>query len=592
MLLLVILSVKIVFVVESTHTRTCLNVLGENILFTNFKNKTHTIVLKTITILMLTLGLTSISAAYAAPVSTPPELVSVGVDGKFYPESDGVVRLEFANNPPNFQGFLLTSWDKVDGRWSTPQEMTAAYDGYLSCLAAATANMNGADATAVADDCLNQNGFPVYNKLSSTSLGQISGIEFTPTVSGPENMFAVSMWRVDNVSNGLGYSYVPSEPLFFTLDVVLGPQPRNSSTTVPTTPDASISNDINVTPEPIGFVEETAGFFSKTVFSALRTLGAPAAEIGLAATTAGLVVVLSLLVGFPTQMLNSTIEANRDRFKTPRWFANAAVYLNGLLAKVSKTKSGSKKFQTIKAYLIIILSSFIAGFVQPDFGFNLMSVRLVLTVFAAFLIINIGSSYVMYLVGKRYGESEKPQIKARPAYILFVLITVLFSRLVDAEPAIVFGALLAVELSTRVSENKKLRSELYALLYVVCVGLVGWILFMVTFKSNTGLSVIASEFGSVVTVEALSTLPILLLPMRFMFGSKIWNTYGWKKWLTLYAAGLFVFSFVLMPMPFSWDVIDVPFVSWVAVLSVYALFSFIVWKYFQNKTLKEESVQE
>ena len=560
----------------------------------SFKTEAKKATIKTVAILGLLTGMLSFAPpAFAEPVTTPPELATVGANESVaegdtvYTESDGVVRLTFNNTPPNFQGFVLTSWDKLDGRWSTPQEMTAAYDSYITCLSKSIGGKQIADATAAIDVCLNQNGFPSYENLSSTALGQTGGIEFKPAKSGVENFFAVSMWRVDNQSNGLGYSFSPSEPLFFTLDVVMGAKPFSSSTV---TPEPRITND--VTTEPViptqNNVEETAGFFSKTVFSALRTLGAPAAEIGLAAVTAGLVVVLSLLVGFPTQMLNSTIDANRDRFKTPRWLANIAVAGNGFLAKASNTKSGSKKFQTIKAYLVIVVSSIIAGFVQPDFGFNLMSLRLVLTVLAAFLIINIGSSYVMWLVGKHYGETEKPNLKARPAYIIFVLVTVLFSRTIEAEPAIVFGALLAVELTTRVAEQKQLRTEMFALGYVVAVGLLGWALFMATFRDGSNMATLVSEFCSVVTVEALSTLPILLLPMKFMFGEAIWKTYGWKKWLIIYAGGLFLFSFVLMPMPFSWDIIDVPFVSWIIVLLAYAGFALIVWKYFQVKAKQEE----
>lgn len=564
---------------------------GNVLMLKSLKTKSRKTIIKTVAVLGLLNGILSLSVpASAEPVSSPPELGTVGAfepiseGSTVYTEGDGVIRLTFNNAPYKFDGFVLTSWDKLDGTWSSPEEMVKAYKDSMACFASNAVGDPAIDYKPIADKCSKQYGLPVYEELSSTPMGKTGAtVEYTPSKSGVQNFFAVSMWRVDSTTTGLGYDYTASEPLFFSLDVKLGTKPYSSNTV---TPEPKISADFTNTPVGSSTVEETAGFFSKTVFSALRTLGVPSAEMGLAAVTAGLVVVLSLLVGFPTQLLNSTIDANRNRFKTPRWLANIAIVSNRTLARISSTKSGSKKFQTIKAYLIIIVSSIIAGFVQPDFGLNLMSLRLVLTVLAAFLIINIGSSYAMWLVGKKYGETEKPSLKARPAYIVFVLVTVLFSRAIEAEPAIVFGALLAVELTTRVAEQKKLRTEMFALGYVITVGLLGWILFMATFRNSSSLSTLVSEFGSVVTVEALSTLPILLLPMKFMFGESIWKTYGWKKWLLIYSGGLFLFSFVLLPMPFSWDVIDVPFISWVSVLFAYAAFALITWKYFQVKVKK------
>lgn len=557
-----------------------------------FKSKVKTVSVKAVAVLsLMTGGLAFALPAYAEPTNTPPQLATVGAgesitDGDtVYTESDGVVRLTFSNAPYAFDGFVLTSWDKLEGTWSDPQTMVNAYRASMECFSNAVSGQEIIDAKPIADACYNEYGFPTYEGMSSTPLSGVDAtVEYTPSSSGVKDFFVVSMWRTESTLSGLGYDFTASEPLFFSLDVVAGSEPAEEAS--PVSPDNNVDTNINSEPVEVtssGFVEETAGFFSKTVFSALRTLGSPAGEFGLAAVTAGLVVVLSLLVGFPTQMLNSTLEANRDRFKMPKWFASLAVNVNMLFARISGSKPGTSRFKTFKAYIIIVISSIIAGFVQPDFGFNMMSLRLVLTLLLAFIIINIGSSYVIWLVGKRYGDAEKPQLKARPSYLIFVIVTVLFSRLVNAEPAIVFGALLAIELSTRVVEAKKIRTEMYALGYIMFVGVAGWIVFMITFGLNNDLSVILSEFGSVLAVEALSTLPILLLPMRFMFGVHIWKQFGWKRWLAVYASGLFLFSFVLLPMPFSWDIIDVPFVSWFAGLLLYGLFAVIVWWLFRNK---------
>lgn len=543
------------------------------------------------------LTLTALPAAAetpTGPTSTPPALGTVGArepvseGSKVYTESDGVVRLTFDNAPYGYLGFVLASWDKLDGTWATPQEAITAYKNAMKCFDEATGSDQTIDAKPIADKCNNDNGFPRFEEMASTPSGNgTPTLEYKPTKDGVQNFFVVSMWTIDSTSTGLGYDYAPSEPLFFTLDVKIGPKPYDDKP-IDTTPpnDATINIDGNQT-KPVT-ADPVYSFFHETVFSALRTLDAPAVEAARIAATAGLALVLSLLVGFPTQLLNSTLEANKSRFKTPTWWIVVGTKTNELIAKLFKTTINSTKFNNTKAFLIVIASSIIAGFVQPGFGFNWMSVRLITTLLVAFLILNIGSSYIKAYVGKRYGETVKPQIVARPTYLLIVAVTVIFSRAIEAEPAIVFGALLAIELSTRVSETNKIKAELYALLYVAIIGLLGWALFLTAFSTGTDAAILVSELGAVLSVEALATLPILLLPAQYMLGKKIWDNLGWKKWATIYTTGILLFSFILLPMPFSWDTINVPFTNWLTVLLAYSAFAWGIWKYFSTKN-KEKS---
>lgn len=324
---------------------------------------------------------------------------------------------------------------------------------------------------------------------------------------------------------------------------------------------------------------------ANSVFSNLRVWDPPEVAIQRLTITSGVTLVFAVLVGFPTQLLNSTL---------------LGVY--PVLAKRGRNASSAQKSRKLmgwRAVPVLVGAAIIGGFADPNFGFNWLSVRIVLNIIIAFLLVNVVGTYMGRRAILLRGGETAPLITARIWYLPVIAVTVMFSRFVDLEPAVVFGAVLAIDFGVRMrdlgSAGKKIsaRVELISASYAVTVGVVAWVLYnlLIVFSRSwmpgTQLEfflapvfgpgiLVTGELISTICVEAVATMPILLLPLMFLPGRKVWE---WNKWVWLasYAIALLVFSYILIPMPFAWEAIDGPLESWLIVLGCYAIFAVAVW---------------
>lgn len=363
---------------------------------------------------------------------------------------------------------------------------------------------------------------------------------------------------------------------------------------------------------------EKGAAFDSTVFSYLPkapvagiTEGQPEtlSKVGLTTIVA---LVLAILIALPTELLESTISKNHTR---------VAVFTRKLLPAQGRGHRGRAMAQGGEVGVrpsnrlrlfgrlsrwwslpVLIAGSVIAGFAEPNFGINWMSLRLVATIFVSFLIVNLGGTFLTWLITRKHTGSEKPRLTARPFYLLLILLTVLFARTVAIEPALVFGTLLAIDFGVRLSRIRSAWATVAGAAYATVLGLAAWVGYTTiaqfkltdvgnlsgidnqyTFQVYTAISFAQTglgELASVICVQALSTVPIALLPLAFLSGSALWQ---WKKWVWVvtYAFGLAAYSLVLVPMPTSWKQISQSLALWIGVFLTYAIFAVGLWVYFR-----------
>ncbi|TFD17842.1 hypothetical protein [Cryobacterium sp. TMT4-10] len=257
----------------------------------------------------------------------------------------------------------------------------------------------------------------------------------------------------------------------------------------------------------------------------------------------------------------------------------------------------------IGALAIIVLSAVIAGFADPNYGVNWMSLRLLLTFVAVFLVLNYGGASVKRIVGFRGREGYRARISARPVYLLIILITVLFGRGTGVNPALVFGSVLALDYGLKhAGDVRTAFATIAGALWAAALGLAAFAgyrflcvhpisslitweridpqsAFLVYQASQFG-NVAIGEFFSTLCIAALSSLPIALLPFAFLDGASLWR---WNRivWAVVYALGAAVYSFVLVPLPASWDEITISVSAWAGIYLVYAALAVSVWMFFR-----------
>lgn len=325
-----------------------------------------------------------------------------------------------------------------------------------------------------------------------------------------------------------------------------------------------------------------------SVLSALvtpATVGSAPVQLGLAAALA---VVLVLLMTFPTSLLNSAVDAGTDRWaqwRSSRRAARAAGADGSADADSGPDAEPPPRRPTSKgratAIGAVAAAGLLSAFIDPGFGFNPGSVRVLISLLVGLALeVVVGWLVVIWIV-RRTLPGTTHRFTAKPLTLLVVLATVVFTRLTGFEPGIVFGLVAGVSfaLITRTAKTEA-RLALIPLGHAFVLGLLAWAGYgLLGGPAASGDSVVltfvADTLASLV-VGGMVALPLALVPVRGFTGHAVWS---WNRfvWAGCYALGLFAFFVVLMPMPFSWGEVPFALATWVCLYFAYALVAVIAW---------------
>jgi hypothetical protein len=315
-----------------------------------------------------------------------------------------------------------------------------------------------------------------------------------------------------------------------------------------------------------------AGFDVPSSISDLRTIGDAVptpAQGGILVVSAAL---LTLLLAIPAFLLSRVLSA-----RYAQWFGwLERGRLGRWRAELSKPRNAARRwlFLAIGA----VLAAFIAGFIDPRFGVNGLSVRLFLTLLATFALFNVGAWAVVTLVLRRVQPDAKPALTFHPASLLVVAVAVLLSRLLDFDPGIVFGLVAGTTFAVTLALSKEAIVILTGTAFAAGVGLLAWIGYSVAVANNPldAGAVALTELLGGLTIEGVSTLPIALVPLATLDGGILFR---WRRgvWVACYAVGLALFMLVLFNLPGGDTPADGDFVRWVVVFVVFAVVATGVW---------------
>jgi hypothetical protein len=297
-----------------------------------------------------------------------------------------------------------------------------------------------------------------------------------------------------------------------------------------------------------------------SVLSELKTITAAAPSAGQVAVIGVSSVLLMLLVGFPGFLLSRVIAARYDqlfawtrRFKTPENQPTWALWLG------------------------IAASAIVASFIDPRFGLNPMSVRILLTVFGAFVVYNLLGWMLVKVAVRRIEPTANPRVQFRWGSILVLVVAVLVSRLLDFSPGIVFGVVAGLTFAVALAASKRAVVVLIGSGFALGAGLVAWVLYSLLSAAPSNFATVTlTELFSAIAIEGIATLPLALLPFTALDGGVLSN---WKKWVwaVSYSAGMAVFLLVLVTAPAGFTSIPGDFVRWILIFVAFALVSTAIW---------------
>ena len=185
--------------------------------------------------------------------------------------------------------------------------------------------------------------------------------------------------------------------------------------------------------------------------------------------------------------------------------------------------------------LTILAASILLGFADPGYGFNGASVRLTLAMLLAVVAINVGLTAIVMRVAHRAFD-VRAMLQPMPAALALVGISVLVSRLAGISPGFLFGIVLGVVYARELRLRDEGRLGALGVGLTIAAGLLAWLGYgIASTASGPGFwNNLAIETFAAITLEALGTLVIALLPIDFLDGRTIFR---WSKpaWIGLYA---------------------------------------------------------
>jgi hypothetical protein len=288
-------------------------------------------------------------------------------------------------------------------------------------------------------------------------------------------------------------------------------------------------------------------------------------------TAGGLV--LSLLVGFPSVLLDSAterisghLEGRRERRGLPPrqpWERPPLTLLGWPLAVLGLT-----------------VAAVASAFVDPDFSLDANGLRLTASVVISFVVtVTIGWVIVTILMLIAHPRS-RPRVEFRPLTLLIVAGAVLLSRLTGFEPGIIFGLLAGIGFGTELARGPRGRASLIAVVYFVAIGAGAWWGYTVLTgrldPDPSWFDLLVVETLSAVTITAVAALPVALVPVRGLLGESLW---AWNRWVwaVTYLVASAAFLLVLLPLPDSWQAIPSSVTGWLIAYGAYATAALLIW---------------
>ena len=318
-----------------------------------------------------------------------------------------------------------------------------------------------------------------------------------------------------------------------------------------------------------------SGLADPSVLSSLRTIAQAAPSPTQLAVVCSASVILMLVVGYPASLLNSVIGGRYDR--VAKWMRST---LRRGTARPAKGEPARKARST--SWLVwpgFAVAGIIAGFVDPGFGPNLMSLRVLLTGFLSFALFNLVGWIIVRRVVRRLEPDAGPYIKFRWGSLLILLVAVLIGRLLEFSPGVIFGLVSGLAFAVTLTASRKAIVVLVGSGYALAVSLVGWIAYSILAPlavPGDAAMVAVVEFLSGVTLEGIATLPLALLPLAALDGADL---IAWKKWVwgLSYAVGLAAFSLVLFTIPDSFASYTGDFLAWSLLFAGFAIGAVVIW---------------
>jgi hypothetical protein len=319
-----------------------------------------------------------------------------------------------------------------------------------------------------------------------------------------------------------------------------------------------------------GAVDRSDPAAPSALTGSLAPLEAIAANPVTVAIAGGLALALLFLVALPTELLNSSLSSNTSRLgRVYGTVDRAMTRAQDWLIRFTRSRA-------IAAGLLVVVVAVIYGFVDPGFGFDVVSLRLVLSLGIALFVLSFVASWISGIIIRR-AWGALGVVAMQPTIILFAIIGVIVARILEFSPGFLVGIAIGLEL-LQASKRVTARAVFVQLGVVTGLALAAWIVYSVFTPGDDFVGMLVDDTMVAITAEGLTGALIAVFPLKFLDGRELWEV---SKRLWVAAFLLVSVAFALLVLPTAIDGTDVAdYGVWLLVFAVFGAVSFAVWLIF------------
>jgi hypothetical protein len=362
-------------------------------------------------------------------------------------------------------------------------------------------------------------------------------------------------------------------------------------TSEPASPTAAATPSATESPTPTASASatseaEVAGVQGTPAPSSVGR-GAPIAGLGFATSVAApsevrfdavslsasalLTVLLLLLIAFPGELFNSTVESNYDEIAG--WLRRARI--RGLAA-VWRGPIG--------VILLLGLGALTYSLLDPAFGTDPASLASYVGLLIGLVVVLAAFELPGLLMHMRR-TGELGSLRALPWTLVAGGVCVLISRLAGFEPGYLYGVLLGVVFRRPQETDDDGRQAAAGAVWTLLTALAAWLALgwlRATVADASFLRVAGETALAAVVVAGLEAVAFGMMPFRFLNGAAV-RAWSRLAWALLFGAGAFAFVHVLIGPQSGYLAELAPngLIAALAVFVAFAVMSFAVWGYFR-----------
>ncbi len=291
----------------------------------------------------------------------------------------------------------------------------------------------------------------------------------------------------------------------------------------------------------------------------------------------GLALALLLLVAFPAELLNSTLSSNTGRLG--RWFVaieRRAERATEWFTRVSRTRA-------LAAAVLVGLTSLIFGFVDPEYGFDPVSVRMTVSLAIGLFLITYVAAWISGAIVRRAWGVET-EVTLQPVALLFAVVGVVIARILEFSPGFLIGLVIGLDLLSRVDAAVRARVVVLSTSVTVGIAVAAWLGFSALTALSTGtpglVELLISDALVATTAEGLTAAIASLLPLGFLAGHEVFR-HSKPLWAGTFIVVATLFALIVLPTAAGETAAVEDMAFWMLVMAIFAAVTLTLWALLQ-----------